>query len=215
MQCFTLGHKYPRTTNGVQLKPPPPRYYKQRPRWIPEPSRNARPWVPEGVPYPPQFYTLRRLLVIPDDPPMHREKKMTEMLEAINVVNWTTSKEMKALGPRRSKFQDTLKYSTQSTQRHSYPGYWLGKELRRHPNRVASEGATPTTYHLVPYPRPKDHRLTIENYDTSGGPEDPSTRCRMFTVPHYVPDPYPGTPLPEGIQKPEEKPSTSKMHWIQ
>ncbi|XP_059168399.1 uncharacterized protein LOC131950312 [Physella acuta] len=214
MQCFTRGEKRPRTTYGAHYQEPLSHYYFQRPRWTPEPARNARPWVPEGIPYPSHIYPIKRLLVVPEEPPVHRERRMGEMLEAINETNWTTSQKEKHYGSRKSKIVDSLKYSKESTQRDHFPGYWMGKELRRHPNRFASAGAAPEVYHLVPYLKPKDHPLTLQNYDDNCDPYDPNKRCCMTTVPHYLCDPYPGTPLPDHFVKPPEKPSISKPGWV-
>ncbi|KAH9495090.1 hypothetical protein Btru_018134 [Bulinus truncatus] len=191
MLCYTRVNKDPRTVYGVTFKNPPYRYYNQRPRWIPEPARNARPWVPEGIPFPPQLYSERRLLVIPDEPPVHRERKMKEMLADLNVTNWTTGQDVRCLGSRRSKFSETIKYSIQSTYREHYPGYYMGAEPRRHPNRTAAEGTTPASYHLVPYPKPCDHPFTIQNYSPPEEDDvDPNTRrhkqCNGLNKPaHY------------------------------
>ncbi|KAK0056768.1 hypothetical protein Bpfe_013706 [Biomphalaria pfeifferi] len=217
MQCYTRANKDPRTVYGVTYKNPPYRYYHQRPTFIPEPARNARPWVPEGVPFPHHLYSEKRLLVIPDDPPVHREKKMKEMLAAVNVTNWTSGRDVKCLGARMSKFSETMKYSIQSTYRDHYPGFYLGAEPKRHPNRTASAGATPTTYHQVPYPKPRDHPFTIQNYaPPEDDTDDPSTRCELITVPHYIPCPFPGLPVSKSYKStlPVENKS-QKMGWVE
>ncbi|KAK3774834.1 hypothetical protein RRG08_018825 [Elysia crispata] len=195
MQCFTYGHKYPRTTLWTKYQTPPPESYKKRPPFIPEPTKIGRPYCPDVTPYPKNILDVSFLMYKPPLEAVHRERKMDEMLEHINRVNWSCGQDAKLLGRRKSSISDSLCYSLQSTYRAHYTGYKLTKPPTVRPFRTYSVGITPCTY-PKPYVPTAEHPYTLGNYFPELPNVDATERCGIHTVPLEIPAPFPG-PLPK------------------
>ncbi|RUS82486.1 hypothetical protein EGW08_009749, partial [Elysia chlorotica] len=140
MQCFTYGNKYPRTTLWKLHQPPPAKSYKKRPHFIPEPTKIGRPYCPDVSPYPKNILDVSFLMYNPPLEAVHRERKMDEMLEHINKVNWTTGQDVKLLGRRKSSISESMCLSLQSTSREHYRGHQLSKPPSVHSARTYSVG---------------------------------------------------------------------------
>ncbi|GFR58377.1 hypothetical protein ElyMa_005358700 [Elysia marginata] len=191
MQCFTYGNKYPRTMLWTKYQPPSPESYKRRPPFRLDPTKIGRPGCPDVAPYPKNILDVSYMMYNPPLEAPHREKKMEEMLEHINKVNWSCGQDVKLLGRRKSPISDSVHYSMQSTMRAHFTGHKVDKPPTVCPARTYSVGITPCV-NPAPYVPVEKHSYTVGVYYPELPKVDVDERCGKVTVPLEVPAPYPG-----------------------